>query len=267
MKKRTSYLLILSIMMGLGAAWVANNWVGRQLIPDANADANTASVVVASVIIPFGTKIEETHIKRINLPRNAVPEGAILEETGAIGKIAKQQIYTGEALIAEKLTGHDGGSTLAAIIAPNKRAITLRVNDVIGVAGFLLPGNHVDILAAKRNGNTASTETVLQNIKVLAVDQTAATEKNEPVIVRAVTLEMTPAQSETLFAAQQQGPIQLTLRNPNDDAQIEPEPEPEPVIKTEKLAAKPAPRKWQAPTVTRVTVIKGTKVHTEKAKN
>lgn len=253
-------------MMGLGAAWVANNWAGRQLIPDANADANNANVVVASIVIPFGTKIEDTHIKRISLPRTAIPAGAIQEEEIAIGKIAKQSIFVGETLIEDKLTEHDGGSTLAAIIAPNMRAITLRVNDVIGVAGFLLPGNHVDILAAKRSGNSAQTETVLQNIKVLAVDQTAATEKNEPVIVRAVTLEMTPGQSETLFAAQQQGPIQLTLRNPKDNATIEPEPEPV-VVAPAQVAPKPAPTRWRAPRVTRVTVIKGTKVHTEKAKN
>lgn len=263
-KKRTLTLLTLSLLMGVGAAWVANNWVGSQLVPEANADANMANVVVASLAIPFGTKIEANHVKMVTIPKSAAAPGAFNAYEEVVGKIARQSMYSGEMLIPEKLADHEGGSTLAAIIAPNMRAITLRVNDVIGVAGFLLPGNRVDILATKSSGRgQASTETVLKNINVLAVDQTASTDKNEPVIVRAVTLEMTPAQTETLVSAQQQGPIQLTLRNPNELVAAEPEPEPEPEASNVVIAKKPV--RTYTP-VSRVTIIKGTQVHTEKAK-
>ncbi len=98
------------------------------------------------------------------------------------------------------------------------RAITVRVDDVVGVAGFLLPGNHVDIVAARKQNDRATTETILMDINVLAVDQTSNQDKNEPVVVRAVTLEMTPKQAEILVRAREEGRIQLTLRNPTDDA-------------------------------------------------
>ncbi|WP_080994042.1 Flp pilus assembly protein CpaB, partial [Vibrio campbellii] len=110
------------------------------------------------------------------------------------------------------------GATLAALIPENKRAITIRVNDVIGVAGFLLPGNKVDILntISSGKGKSASTKTVLKNIKVLAVDQTAKTNDNKPVIVRAVTLEVTPKEAEKLLSENSKGKIQLALRNPHE---------------------------------------------------
>lgn len=96
------------------------------------------------------------------------------------------------------------------MIPEDKRALTIRVNDVIGVAGFLLPGNKVDVLNTKGNGTT----TVLKNIKVLAVDQTARTKDNKPVIVRAVTLEVSPKEAEKLLTENSKGSIQLALRNP-----------------------------------------------------
>jgi pilus assembly protein CpaB len=137
-----------------------------------------------------------------------------------LGKVATQTIYAGELIMRERIADHLGGSALAAVIAPNKRAMTVRVNDVIGVAGFLLPGNRVDVLATrKEDGRRVSSRTLLEDIKVLAVDQHASPDKNEPTIVRAVTLELTPAQGESLVKATQEGSVQLALRNPTDTQQ------------------------------------------------
>jgi pilus assembly protein CpaB len=116
-----------------------------------------------------------------------------------------------------RLSEHLGGSTLASLIATDKRAISVRVDDVVGVGGFLLPGNRVDVLATKTTNagsNNAVSRTILENLRVLAVDQTAGTDKTQPVVVRAVTLEMTTAEAETLVTAQTEGKLQLTLRNP-----------------------------------------------------
>jgi pilus assembly protein CpaB len=91
------------------------------------------------------------------------------------------------------------------------------VDDVVGVGGFLLPGNRVDVLATKTTNagsNSASSRTILENLRVLAVDQTAGTDKTQPVVVRAVTLEMSAAEAETLVTAQTEGKLQLALRNP-----------------------------------------------------
>ena len=91
---------------------------------------------------------------------------------------------------------------------------------MIGVAGFLLPGNRVDVLATRREGKRAKASTVLEDIKVLAVDQTASPEKDKPVVVRAVTLEMTPEEAEVLVKSTQEGTLQLTLRNPLDNKPV-----------------------------------------------
>ena len=99
------------------------------------------------------------------------------------------------------------------------RAFTLRINDVSGVGGFLAPDNRVDVLGSKKlpgSNDQTVTETLIQDIKVLAVDQEASTDAKKPVVVRSVTLEMTPQQAEAVFNAQQQGTIQLALRNPTD---------------------------------------------------
>jgi pilus assembly protein CpaB len=142
------------------------------------------------------------------------------------------------------------------------RAVTVRVDDVVGVAGFLLPGNHVDVIAARKVNERATTETVLMNINVLAVDQTTSQDKNEPVVVRAVTLEMTPQEAEVLMKAREEGRIQLTLRNPADDMrpQLVATPEPAPAIAPQKPVRRAAPR----PAEPNVTIIRGTLVDNER---
>lgn len=261
-KKRAALLLGLSLLMGLAAAWVANNWVGTQLMPDAKADANNDAVIVAAITIPFGQRIEELHVRSINMPRGEVPDSALRVREDVVGKIATQRILKGEILVAERFANQVSGSTLAAVIEQNKRAISVRVNDVVGVAGFLLPGNFVDIVATRRTeANRFRSETILQNIKVLAVDQTAAAEKNEPVVVRAVTLEMSQEEAETLVKGQQEGTIQLTLRNPLDTEVIDNTPAPPP-----KVASVARPKRKAAPPPAKITIIRGTSVDSTKAK-
>jgi len=186
-----------------------------------------------------------------------LPEGTYTELAEVEGKVATSGIARGEILVAERFASHSRGSTLAALVADNMRAVTVRVNDVVGVGGFLLPGNTVDVLSARKGKNRrAIIETILTNIKVLAVDQTAATDRNDPIIVRAVTLEMTPKQAEKIVKARSEGTIQLTLRNPEEEDII-----PEPVKRTVK---KRAPR--PASTGSSVEVIRGTDVKTTKTK-
>jgi pilus assembly protein CpaB len=131
------------------------------------------------------------------------------------------------------------------------------VNDVIGVAGFLLPGNRVDILTTRQQGSRARTETILQDVKVLAVDQTASTDKDRPVVVRAVTLELSPAESELLVKATSEGTLQLTLRNPLDSELVakkeEKKEEPKVERKVERVVYKRTPQ-----AKTNITVIRGT---------
>lgn len=260
-KRRGIVLVFLSLLMAVGAAFVANKWIDARVMPAQDNTLNSASVVAAAMSIPFATKVEERHLKLVEMPEGLTPDGFFKSIDEVIGKVSTTNISRGEILVTERFRTHTTGSTLAALVNPNMRAVTVRVDDVIGVAGFLLPGNTVDILASRRNGqNRAITETILKNIKVLAVDQTAAAESNEPVIVRAVTLEMLPRQAEILFQARTEGKIQLTLRNP-----LEAEPEVKPPPPKKRVVARRAPVKRKA-ALPEVTVIRGTSVEKTKTK-
>lgn len=258
-RRRAFIMISLSVLMGLTAAWMAGNWI--QGANEAH-EPEMATVVAADIAIPFGTKIAKRHVKTVRMPAEFVPPGSFSSVDDVLNEVTVQPIVAGEILMRERFVDNNDGSTLAALVAEKKRAVTVRVDDVIGVAGFLLPGNRVDVLASRRQQNRRATaETILRDVKVLAVDQTAATEKNDPVIVRAVTLEVTPAQAETLVKAKEEGSIQLTLRNPLDDEPVVVEAEPEP--------PKPAPRRVTRPrrrTIS-VTVIRGTNVTTTKPKS
>jgi len=258
-KRRGLVLLGVSLLLAIGAAALARNWISAQMTAAAKSRPAGSSVVVAAMEIPFGIKVEARHIRLIEMPPGSVPDNHFNAAEEVVGQIATQKILPGEVLIKERFSEHMGGSTLAAIIKPNMRAVTVRVNDVVGVAGFLLPGNRVDVVSARMVDRRAITETILRDINVLAVDQKARTEKDEPVVVRAVTLEVTPQQAEVLVSAREEGEIQLTLRNP-----LEEDPE---VLVQE--APKPKPKAVRAyrpkPAVEdTVTIIRGTNVDTSK---
>ncbi len=258
-KRRGLILIFLSLLMAVGAAWIANQWVNRQLVSQEDVEPNTQLVVTAAIGIPFATKVEGRHLKLTEIPEGVLPAGAFTDLAEVEGKVSTTSIARGEILVAERFAAHTRGSTLAALVAPNMRAVTVRVDDVIGVGGFLLPGNTVDVVSARKNRDQrAITETILKNIKVLAVDQDAATEENEPVIVRAVTLEVTPKDAEKIVKARTEGSIQLTLRNPEEEDVIEP-PKP-----AKRVVRARAPRK--APTDSSVEIIRGTDVKKTKTK-
>lgn len=258
-KGRTLLLLTLSVLLAAGAAIYTNAWL-KQQVPGSNTAvaAEGTPVVYAAMDIPYGQPIERRHLKIKMMPNDLVPQSGINDPVEVEGMIPLQDILAGDALRKERLSDHQEGATLAALIAPEKRAFTVRVNDVVGVAGFLLPGNHVDIIATKNEGKSVRAKTVLKDIKVLAVDQKARTDQNDPIVVRAVTLELTPKESEELAKAREEGRIQLTLRNPMTEEERQmiveakpvAEPAPAPVP-----ARKPPTRSYSAPPS--VIVIKG----------
>ena len=254
--RRGFLLIVMSLIMGVGAAWMANRWVSAQVAAGEVMDGT--HVVAAALEIPYGIKVEARHLKYVEIPEGVAPTGFFTKAEDVEGRVATVAISRGEILISDRFVAHETGSTLAALVSANMRALTVRVNDVIGVAGFLLPGNRVDVLSSRKtNDRRAVTETILRNIKVLAVDQSASTDQNEPVIVRAVTLEMSPEETEILVRARTEGEIQLTLRNPLQEEELVAEAEPEPV-KTEVVVPKRAPEPRSRSTT--VTVIRGTKV-------
>lgn len=235
-------LFFISILLGLAAVFFAKQWMDNQTTPEIETEViERFPVVIATQEMVAGTVIEEQHLALKLLEKEWLEEYQFTDANELVGQIVTNTIYPEEIVNRLRLATPGEGASLAAIIPDNKRAVTIRVNDVIGVAGFLLPGNKVDVLNTVKYGKTrVKTDTVLKDIKVLAVDQTAKTRDSSPVIVRAVTLEVTPKEAEKLLTANTKGEIQLALRNPH-----------EPVEKV-------AQRRYSAPPPPSVTVIKGT---------
>lgn len=255
---KTFTLFLVAVTLGVGATWLANRWLHSRLMPVEAAEANTTALVVAALEIPFGKKIEAAHLKTIAWPSDNLPEGSFDDVSKVEGRIANQKIMKGELVLEQRVVEDVNGSTLSAILTPGMRAITVRVNDVIGVGGFLLPGNRVDVLASRKDGNRrAHTNIILEDLKVLAVDQTASTETDKPVVVRAVTLELDPKQAEKLVKATEEGSVQLALRNPLDEESVLAKAPPKPV---KKKAYKPVDPGWGSVTVIRGTTVDKSKV-------
>ncbi|MDX2351022.1 Flp pilus assembly protein CpaB [Stutzerimonas xanthomarina] len=260
MGSRTLTLIMLSLLLGIGAVWMANNWLSARL--DAGPDDHSQNVAVATTEIPFGQMVEAQHVMLVRMPKGTVPDDSFDTTEGVIGKIATFGMLRGDVLRSARLAEHLGGSTLASLIATDKRAVSVRVDDVVGVGGFLLPGNRVDVLATKRkgNGDEAEANTILEDLRVLAVDQTASTDKTQPVVVRAVTLEMGSEEAEVLVKAMTEGRLQLALRNPLDNQK-------KPVAAAPIAAVAPAPKavvRRRAPADVGVTIIRGTQINVTK---
>lgn len=252
---KAAVLMVFALVLGTGAAMMAHGWIQDQARVDDGSD-NSVQVYVAAREIPYGKRLEPSYVKTVAWPRDALPEGAILANETIEDRFVSQTVLPGEPLLSARVVEKLPGSRLSSIVTPNKRAISVRVNDVAGVAGFLLPGNRVDVLATRMEKRRAITQTLLQNIKVLAVDQKASPDKDEPIVVRAVTLEADLDQAASLANATEEGTIQLVLRNPEDTSTM-------PLEEPELAAAAPdipAARQRRLTQPRSVTIIRGTQV-------
>lgn len=217
--KNTRALIILAIavLAGLGAVLLAFRWLSDQ------GASKVARVAVASVEINLGQRISSDMVKLVEWPTGSVPEGSYGEPEKLEGRVAQASLQRGEPILETKLApvGSQGG--LSAVIGKGHRAITVRVNDVIGVAGFALPGNFVDIIVnTNREGGSSNgrdqaiSKIVLEKIMVLAVAQEVNRDDTKPRVVNAVTLEVTPEQAEKIDLARSVGTLSLVLRNQVD---------------------------------------------------
>ncbi len=272
---RAIAMLVLSVVIGLVATVVASGWVAQQ------GRAASNKVVVAAVDIDLGSKLNPQQLKTVDWPSGSLPNGAITDPQTLQDRGVKTSVMRGEPILDAKLAPIGSSGGLSAVIPEGKRAITVRVNDVIGVAGFALPGNYVDIVVNTQldnegHGDKQISKIVLQHILVLAVAQEANRDETKPKVVNAVTLEVTPEQAEKLDLARSVGTLSLVLRNQVDkqgaetggimkrqlfaaDVLKSPEPvQPKPATRHRKRAVPAAPA---APTVIivkeTVEVIKG----------
>jgi pilus assembly protein CpaB len=218
---RSIVITMLALVFGGSAAVGVNSFIKNPL----TVRSDVVPVVVAGVEIMRGGTITSEVIKTRDYPRDLIPTGAILKKEDAQDRSAFTTLVVGEPLLESKLSPK-GQRGLASLVADGMRAFTITTNVASGVAGFILPGNKVDVLLTFANVGTnkdftggGSTTTLLQNVEILAVDQKVeapADNKVDTNNLRSVTLLVTPNQAAKLSLGQNKGTLHLTLRNPKD---------------------------------------------------
>jgi pilus assembly protein CpaB len=209
-------MIFVSLAFATAAALLASNWMlDRAKLAKANQPA-TLGLLVVTQDLPAGTRLDADDVRPMQVLVADRPVGTFMAYDEVADKIVNTELRAGELLLASRLSDDVEGSALAALLSPQMRAVTVRVDDVVGVAGFVLPGNHVDVIATRDDGRQTLANTLLTNVRVLAVDQQASADPAKPQVVRAVTLEVTPGGAEAIAKARHQGQLQLSLRHPRD---------------------------------------------------
>jgi len=269
-------MLVIAMVAGLAAVVLAARWMKAQ-------GAKQAQVVVANVEVPLGSVIGDEQVRMADWPEANIPPGAFRDKGEVVGRVVISTVQRGEPILDPRLApvGTRGG--LSAVVPEGKRAMTVRVNDVVGVAGFALPGTYVDVMvnteavgSRRRDDDRNISKIVLDRILVLAVAQEADRDSTKPKVVNAVTLEVTPEQAEKLDLARSVGTLSLVLRNQTESVATDTEgiTKAELLGLKEPVAAAPAPapvrrvvrRAAPAPTAvasTCVEVIRGVNKSTE----
>jgi len=216
MRSRGMLMLFIAAIAGLAAVFLAARWMQNQ-------GGEKGRIAVANADIELGGRISPEMIRMADWPEGSVPSGAFAEAAKLEGRVVLVSIQRGEPLTETRLApiGTKGG--LSAVVPEGKRAMTVRVNDVVGVAGFALPGTYVDVMVntqdergQRGDRDHSISKIVLERILVLAVAQEADRDSTKPKVVNAVTLELTPKDAEMLDLARSVGTLSLVLRNQTD---------------------------------------------------
>jgi len=228
-------MVAVAAVFGLLAVFVAQSWINRQadarmksIEAQKTAPAATHALVVAARPLRFGNELTAAALRELPWASDAVPPGAFtsIQQLLTGGKhIVLTAIEANEPILGTKITGAGQRATLSALIADGKKASTIRVNDVDGVAGFVLPGDRVDVILSRQvDKGTAVNDVVLKNAKVLAVDQLADERADKPSLAKAVTLEVDIAGAQKLSLAGQIGSLTLALRKAGDSEPVNSRP-------------------------------------------
>jgi pilus assembly protein CpaB len=226
-RSSTVIMIAVAAVFGLLAVFVAQSWLNSQAEArlkslEAQKTKPTAaqSIVVASRALRFGNELSPSVLREMPWPADAIPQGAFrsINEMLSHGKrVVLTAIEANEPVLASKITGQGQRATLSAMISDGHKAMTIRVNDVDGVAGFVLPGDRVDVMLSRQIDKTnAMNDVVLKNVKVLAIDQLADERTDKPSVAKAVTLEVDITGAQKLALASQIGTLALTLRKAGD---------------------------------------------------
>jgi pilus assembly protein CpaB len=214
-------VFLIALVAGGGLAYATYDYL--QNVPMKTVTVPTRKVVVANADLGLGRQLKREDLATIDWPTSAVPEGAFEDPAAIVDRGLITSVVKHELILPAKLASKGAGSGLSSIIPPGKRAVSVRVNEVIGVAGYVLPGTHVDVVATAnptQRSEDITTKVVLTNGEVLAAGTRLEQDSPEgkPMQVTVVTLLVTPDEAEKLTLASTEGKIQLALRNPLDTA-------------------------------------------------
>ena len=215
-------MLVLAVISGAIAVFLANAWLNNQN-QQAPVAAGTApaveisTIVVAATDLGYGVPLQRETLREIPWPKDSVPNGAFAKITDVMTgdrRVVLTPISPNEPVLKWKISGPGARASLSAVASEGMRAVAVRVNDVVGVGGFVLPGDRIDLLYT-RNSNkeqAESTDILIQNVRVLAIDQDADQKKDQPAVVKVVTLEVNALDAQKIALAQSIGSLSLTLR-------------------------------------------------------
>jgi pilus assembly protein CpaB len=219
-----------AVVFGLLAVFIAQVWLNNQASMQAkNFEANkkpmaTRTIVVAKESLRFGTEINAAMLQEVPWPADAVPSGAFAHINDIVSggrRVVLAALEANEPVLALKITGAGQRATLSALVKPGMKAVTIRVNDVEGVGGFVLPGDHVDVVLTRQvEKGSATSEVVLQNTKVLAIDQSADERSFKAAVAKSVTLEVDTLEAQKIWLASSVGSLSLLLRKAGETAQM-----------------------------------------------
>ena len=220
MRKGNLFILLLAIGMGLGAAYVASNWIAEHT----TRAEHPATVLVAAAPLAFGAALSRENITEISWPEGKVPDGAFTSKNELFKggrRAVLAALQRNELILKSKITGPEQPASLSALLDEGKRAVTVRVDDVRGVAGFVLPGDRVDVILIRTINEEGKQESIsdvlLQHVKVLAVDQVVNERQENRGVARAVTLELDTDQAQKVVLATNVGKLSLILRQAGEN--------------------------------------------------
>ena len=232
MRTSTIVMIGVAVLFGLFAVFLAQSWLNGQAemrlrnLEAQKKPAATQTLVVATKPLRFGNELSSSSLREIAWPEESIPAGAFRRITDIVDaggrRVVLSAIESNEPVLSTKITGPGQRATLSATLQDGMRAVTIRVNDVEGVAGFVLPGDRVDVALTRQkdsNGNNhSSSDVVLQNTRVLAIDQIADDRNDKPAVVKAVTLEVDTAGAQKLSLAASVGTLSLMLRRAGESS-------------------------------------------------
>lgn len=224
---RTRLFMVLAMAIGLGGAFAYGTYSYIENLPAPSAGTiETRPVVVATTSLDVGAELRGEDLRIVEWPASAMPAGAFGTVKELVGRGVVVPITANEPILTNKLASTEAGAGLPPAIPEGFRALSVRVNEVIGVAGYVLPGTRVDVVATvspSNSPNDMTSKVILTNVQVLAAGTKIERdlENDKPVAVSVVTLLVDPIEAERLTLASTEGKIQLALRNPMDKSKPE----------------------------------------------